>query len=77
MKLTKTEIENQFELMVFEAKKLIDKGEDVQGLCFGIGEATARMGGSNIEHAPYCVEEGKRRITELVKYSQQEKLKCQ
>lgn len=67
--MSKNEIANQFEEMIKKAKKIVKEGAPVQSLCFGISEAAAQMGGKNPEHAIYCLEEGKRRIEELMKYA--------
>ena len=70
-KLTREEIKKQFDMMVESAKKEVDKGEEVSGFAFAIGNEATEMLRGNIRYFDYINLEARKHIKEIIEYAAQ------
>ncbi len=72
-KLTEKEIKSNFDAMVEDAKKKVDKGEEVSGFAFAIGNEATEMLRGNIKHFDYINLEARKHIKEIIEYAAKKK----
>lgn len=68
-KLTREGIKKQFDMMVESAKKEVDKGEEVSGFAFAIGNEATEMLRGNIKYFDYINLEARKHIKEIIEYA--------
>ena len=70
-KLTKKEIKEQFDKMVENAKKEVDKGKNASDFAFVISNEAPEMARENLEHLFYIALEAHQHIKEITQYAAQ------